>query len=166
MVPYIAALIILIVAVLFAVYKRVDTFEVATGQDFRDLYRALCNQNKVDASGNPVPTPSTDASGNNTSDDSTDTETTDGKAPSMTAQFSKEVENRIAKSVATQLKDTLLAQRSTDHSIQDTSCPYASYQSDSTAQGQEYVQGIRSPQPDMSEYIRKDSIPCWNCSLP
>ena len=30
MVPYIAALIILLVAILFAVYKRVDTFEIVS----------------------------------------------------------------------------------------------------------------------------------------
>jgi hypothetical protein len=95
-----------------------------------------------------------------------DMETALGKAPQTTPGFTKEVEDRIAKSVATQLKDSLLSQRATDPSVQDTSCPYAQYQSNSVSQGQEYTHAKPSPTPDMSEYIRKDSIPCWNCSLP
>lgn len=91
---------------------------------------------------------------------------TPASAPATTNAFTKEVEERIAKSVATQLKDSLLSKRATEHVLSDANCPYAPYQSDAVSQGQEYVQGTRSPQPDMSEYIRKDSIPCWNCSLP
>ena len=89
-----------------------------------------------------------------------------GKAPETTPGFTKEVEDRIAKSVATQLKDSLLMKRSTDNAIQDVSCPYAQYQTNAVEQGKEYTQARPSPTPDMSEYIRKDSIPCWNCSLP
>lgn len=49
--------------------------------------------------------------------------------------------------------------------------------SDSTAQGQEYsdscseyrcpknADGTCPPIPDMSEYIKKDQIPCWGCAL-
>lgn len=87
-------------------------------------------------------------------------------APETTAGFTKEVEDRIAKSVATQLKDSLLSQRATQNGMEDTSCPYASVDSTATAQGKEYTHVKPSPTPDMSEYIRKDSIPCWNCSLP
>ncbi len=87
-------------------------------------------------------------------------------APIVSPAFTKEVEERIAKSVATQVKDSLLSKRSTESVLPDGNCPFAPYQSTATAQGQEYVEGTRSPQPDMSEYIRKDSIPCWNCSLP
>lgn len=88
-------------------------------------------------------------------------------APSASPALTKEVEKRIANTVVTQLKDTLLSQRSTNNLMEDTSCPYASYESNGTAQGKEYqhVKPIQ-PAPDMSEYIRKDSIPCWNCSLP
>ena len=90
-----------------------------------------------------------------------------GVAPSSSPALTKEVEERIAKSVVTQIKDTLLSQRSTNNLMEDTSCPYASVDSSGTAQGKEYQQAnpIQSA-PDMSEYIRKDSIPCWNCSLP
>ena len=74
------------------------------------------------------------------------------------------MEDRIAKSVATQVKDSLLAQRSLQNGTEKSmGCPYANaFDSTATSQGQEYTQ----VKPDLSEYIRKDSIPCWNCSLP
>lgn len=90
-----------------------------------------------------------------------------GTAPGQTPAATKELEDRIAKSVATQIKDTLLSQRSTSNGMEEAGCPYAAYDSNSTAQGKEYTQ-VKPIQaaPDMSEYIRKDSIPCWNCTLP
>lgn len=89
-----------------------------------------------------------------------------GKAPEMSTTSTKEMEERIAKSVATQIKDSLLAKRATQDIVNEIPCPYASYTSDATAQGGEFTQAKPFPTPDMSEYIRKDSIPCWNCSLP
>jgi hypothetical protein len=88
-------------------------------------------------------------------------------APTQSTAATKEMEDRIAKSVATQIKDTLLSQRSTSNGMEEAGCPYAPYDSNSTAQGKEYTQ-VKPIQaaPDMSEYIRKDSIPCWNCTLP
>ena len=88
-----------------------------------------------------------------------------GEAPTTSMSSTKEMEERIAKGVATQLKDSLLLKRSTQN-MNEMPCPYASYSSDSTAQGAEFTQAKPHPGPDMSEYIRKDSIPCWNCSLP
>jgi len=77
------------------------------------------------------------------------------------------MEERIAKNVATQVKDSLLAERATQPVNADAMpCPYAAYDSDATAQGVEYTQAKANTAPDMSQYIRKDSIPCWNCSLP
>ena len=90
-------------------------------------------------------------------------------APPMSIEFTKETEERLAKSVASQLKDSLLLQRATSTLPQGSGaggCPYAPYTSDATAQGTEYIQAKPHPGPDMSQYIRKDSIPCWNCSLP
>ena len=90
-----------------------------------------------------------------------------GTAPGQTPAATKEMEDRIAKSIVTQIKDTLLSQRSTSSGMEDANCPYAAYDSNSTAQGKEYTQVKPiQPAPDMSEYIRKDSIPCWNCTLP
>ena len=183
MVPYIAALIILITAILFAVYKRVDTFEVKSGKNFKELYDALCNTSNVKgtslnpgqvssllsagASKNPPevsPSRTTDISETLLPVSSSTTKA--AEAPVVSSTFSKEVEDRITKSIEKQLKDSLLAKRSTENVLPEANCPYASSVSNATAQGQEYVQGTRSPQPDMSEYIRKDSITCWNCSLP
>jgi hypothetical protein len=87
-------------------------------------------------------------------------------APKLTVASTKEMEDRIAKSVATQLKDSLLVERATKNVAAEMDCPYAPYRSDSAAQGTEYTQARPNPGPDMSEFIRKDSIPCWNCSLP
>lgn len=89
-----------------------------------------------------------------------------GTAPATTMASTKEMEDRIAKSVATQLKDSLLAKRATETVVDDMACPYSPY-SNAVAQGQDYRQmhPIPSKEIDMSEYIRKDSIPCWNCSL-
>jgi len=56
-------------------------------------------------------------------------------------------------------RNELLASRSTDSStIDPSSC--ASSDTDSTSQGNEYHKGK-----DMSKYIKKDSIPCYGCSL-
>ncbi len=87
-----------------------------------------------------------------------------GAAPPPSTLSTDQMEKRIANNVATQLKDSLLAKRSTEPVVDAMPCPYAAYTS--TSQGQEYMQARPNPGPDMSEYIRKDSIPCWNCSLP
>jgi hypothetical protein len=87
------------------------------------------------------------------------------EAPEQSTTSTKEMEDRIAKNVATQLKDSLLAKRATQNPMEDISCPYASVDSNAVLQGRELTQAKPSS-PDMSEYIRKDSIPCWNCSLP
>lgn len=82
-----------------------------------------------------------------------------------TSESIKEIENRIAKAVSKQVKDDLMTQRA----MEDVYDKYAPCDlTDSEAQGQEYtnVKPRPSSQPDMSEYIRKDSIPCWNCSVP
>lgn len=93
-------------------------------------------------------------------------------APSVSYAMTQEVEDRIAKNVATQVKDSLLFKRATtdlnEMAYAGTTgnlggCPYAS---DATAQGTEYTQAKPNPGPDMSQYIRKDSIPCWNCAVP
>jgi hypothetical protein len=77
----------------------------------------------------------------------------------------KEIEDRIAKAVSKQVKDDLMAQRATDD-VYDKYAPCDL--TDAEAQGQEFENHQPKPsnQPDMSEYIRKDSIPCWNCSVP
>lgn len=89
-------------------------------------------------------------------------------APTVSITMSKEIEDRIAKNVASQVKDSLLVQRATTNlnEMGNGGCPYASYSSTAGEQGTEYTQARPNPQPDMSQYIRKDSIPCWNCAVP
>ena len=178
MIPYIVALVFLIIIVLYQVYSSAESFTAA------------------DASGNPVV--SSDASGNSVTKDSSGNEiklslsdlygllgpfktkkqtqkesqpaptVPESETPSATEPTEgslKEVEDRIAKAVSKQIKDDLMAQRATDD-VYDKYAPCDL--TDSGAQGQEFekIKPRPSNQPDMSEYIRKDSIPCWNCSVP
>jgi hypothetical protein len=64
------------------------------------------------------------------------------------------------KSIQKIIRNELLANRSTDSDMigsSDESCNG----SDATQQGQDYM----SAKSDMSKYIKKDSIPCYGCSL-
>ena len=67
------------------------------------------------------------------------------------------------------VRNEVLANRSTDSSLLDAaSC--SSTETDSIAQGNEYrcpknKDGSCPPVPDMTQYIKKDSIPCWGCSV-
>jgi len=76
-------------------------------------------------------------------------------------ELSDETEKRIVKDIMTQLKDKLMIDRTLDNP-QDSSYSNGSYDNSSTCteQGSEW----KRRKPDMSKYIRKDSIPCWNCS--
>lgn len=176
MIPYIVALVFLIVIVLYQVYASEESFTT----------RRDASGNPVvtqDASGNPI-VMSKDASGNDIRLSLSDlfallgpfkTKTPESKpAPtvpeketppvtSSTESSLKEIEDRIAKTVSKQLKDDLMSQRSTE-AVFDKYAPCDL--TDSEAQGQEFDKARPSAQPDMSEYIRKDSIPCWNCSIP
>lgn len=87
------------------------------------------------------------------------------RAPELSEQQTQELEDRISKRVAKNLKDTLLTKRTSEPVYGGMPCPFAPYESNAIQQGQEFTQEKPSS-PDMSEYIRKDSIPCWNCSLP
>jgi hypothetical protein len=176
MIPYIAVLILLIVMVLYQVYSDAESFTDASGN--RIVVKDASGNRIVtkDASGNDIkmslsdlfallgPFKMSDASGNTI------------KAPGPatvkpTEASAKEIEDRIAKSVAKQVKDDLISQRAVDQ-VYDKYAPCDL--TDAEAQGQDYEKqyprssmGLRNhQQPDMSEYIRKDSIPCWNCSIP
>jgi hypothetical protein len=68
-------------------------------------------------------------------------------------------------------RNDLLSDRSMDSStIDPSSC--ASSTTNSIQQGMDYhqscpknVDGSCPPGPDMSQYIKKDAIPCWGCSV-
>lgn len=84
----------------------------------------------------------------------------------------------LLKDIQKAVKNEILSNRATRPVIpgETRQC----FDSDSTAQGQEYTDscykdteyrcpknpdGSCPPVPDMSQYIRKDAIPCWGCSL-
>jgi hypothetical protein len=172
MIPYIAALIILIAVILYQVYAKTESFANdasgnaidASGNEIKlslsDLYGLLGPFKTGDASGNTVV--KGDASGN----------TIKAAAPAdvvTTGLSAQEITDRLAKAVSKQVKDDLISQ----HALDDIHDRYAPCDlTNSEAQGQEYVDHRPAPppspssQPDMSEYIRKDSIPCWNCAVP
>lgn len=168
MYPYIAALILLIIVILYQVYASTETF---TTRDASGNSIAV----SADASGNEVKLSLSDLFGllgpfktKEVTESAPVKETIKEKAPAETvptATSAKEIEERIVKAVSKQVKDDLLAQRSTDE-VHDKYAPCDL--SDAEAQGQEYANSAPKPssQPDMSEYIRKDSIPCWNCAVP
>jgi hypothetical protein len=80
----------------------------------------------------------------------------------------------LLKNVQKMVRNELIASRSTDCLLPEEGCPM----SDSCAQGKEYEMSSYKdttkkaaddkscpPMPNMSEYIKKDKIPCWGCSL-
>jgi hypothetical protein len=107
------------------------------------------------------------AKGTETTDQTSSTVPDSTSAPAgcpTSVNLSNETENRLITSIMTQLKDQRLMDRSVDlphdSSYSMQSQEDYDYPSDSAMQGYEW----RNNRPDMSKYIRKDSIPCWNCS--
>jgi len=87
----------------------------------------------------------------------------------------KETENRLSKNIVTQLKDELLAQRATTNISEGCdsgsnsgsgSCASESCGTNSCSQGSEYLANSPGAPFNSNDYIRKDSIPCWGCTLP
>jgi hypothetical protein len=78
-------------------------------------------------------------------------EATPEQLQSMYASISPKLLGDIRKAV----KNEIIAERSKPV-VPNCNADYT----DSTAQGKEYSSGCNNP-----EYIRKDSIPCWNCTV-
>jgi hypothetical protein len=92
----------------------------------------------------------------------------------------------LLSSIQKMFRNELLANRATDASMKDTSSNSCS-NSSSTQQGNEFNKasqksdgpsddedsyrcpknpdGSCPPVPDMTQYIKKDAIPCWGCSV-
>lgn len=85
-------------------------------------------------------------------------------APAPSAAMTKEIEERLAKRISTQIKSELLSQRATEHPVDNKYAACELSPSDAEAQGAEYTQA--KPGFNINDYVRKDSIPCWACSLP
>ena len=155
---------ILVVVVLIQIYYMNESYTDASG-------------NTVDASGNMVTLSLSDlfyalrfntgsgSSSNKTYDNLRDdlaTVSTKSKAPEM----SEEDKNRLSKDIAKSIKDQILSDRSlqpvipasTDSCANDSACV-----SDSCSQGADYMSGAPF---NANDYIKKDSIPCYGCTLP
>jgi hypothetical protein len=85
----------------------------------------------------------------------------------------KETENRLSKNIVTQLKDELLAQRATtnvsggcDSGSDSCASESCGSSSNSCSQGSDYLANSPGAPFNSNDYIRKDSIPCWGCTLP
>jgi hypothetical protein len=80
--------------------------------------------------------------------------------------LSDETINRLSKSLASQLTQQNYSTRTmyNPQNEMGSSNPY----SDAVAQGSDYTntRPVQQQPFDRNEYIRKDSIPCWGCSLP
>ena len=84
--------------------------------------------------------------------------------------LSSEDEKRIASTVAKQVKDSLLAERSTTPVLPASNSAASGMtqqpESDSCAQGMDYSENSPYAPWNSPDYVRKDSIPCWGCTLP
>jgi hypothetical protein len=160
---------ILVVVVLLQIYYMNESYIDASG-------------NKLDASGNMVTLSLSDlfyalrfngsskpeygsSSGGKTYDNLRDDLTkvsTKNAEPAM----SEEDKNRLSKDIAKSIKDQILSDRSLqpvvpasrDSCANDSACV-----SDSCSQGADYMSGAPF---NSNDYIRKDSIPCYGCTLP
>jgi len=164
---------ILVVVVLLQIYYMNESYIDASG-------------NMVDASGNMVTLSLSDlfyalrfngsskpeygSSGSGSSSNKTydnlrdDLATMSNKkaAPGM----SEEDKNRLSKDIAKSIKDQILSDRSlqpvipasTDSCANESACV-----SDSCSQGADYMSGAPF---NANDYIKKDSIPCYGCTLP
>jgi hypothetical protein len=167
MVPLIALLVLLLAVILFQVYRSLETFTTHTNT-------------QTNTTPTTTPTNSTSTSEKNGKSNDlpmeqiiqalrgytppTDISTASAGAPPVSEAALKQLEERITSSIGKVIKDEMLTQRSFAEK-HDTTCTGTI--SHATAQGAEYQHSLPpAPSPDMSQYIRKDSIPCWGCTLP
>ena len=155
---------ILVVVVLLQIYYMNESYTDASG-------------NTVDASGNMVTLSLSDlfyALRFNTGSGSSSNKTYDNLRDNLTTvptkkeepKMSEEDKNRLSKDIAKSIKDQILSDRSlqpvvpaaTDSCANDSACV-----SDSCSQGADYMSGAPF---NANDYIKKDSIPCYGCTLP
>jgi hypothetical protein len=155
---------ILVVVVLLQIYYMNESYTDASG-------------NTVDASGNMVTLSLSDlfyALRFNTGSGSSSNKTYDNLRDDLTTvstkkeepKMSEEDKNRLSKDIAKSIKDQILSDRSlqpvipasTDSCANDSACV-----SDSCSQGADYMSGAPF---NANDYIKKDSIPCYGCTLP
>jgi hypothetical protein len=79
--------------------------------------------------------------------------------------LSDETINRLSKSLASQINQKKY-QKQTMYNPQEDMEFATCEESDANEQGIEHTESRPHPGFDKNEYIRKDSIPCWGCTLP
>jgi len=135
--------------------------------------------NTVDASGNMITmslsdlfyalrfnTSGSSSSSSETTYDNLRDDLSKMSSTNTTYTMSEEEKNRISKDIAKSIKDQILSDRSlqpvvpasTDSCANDSACV-----SDSCSQGADYMSGAPF---NANDYIKKDSIPCYGCTLP
>jgi len=135
--------------------------------------------NTVDASGNMITmslsdlfyalrfnTSGSSSSSSETTYDNLRDDLSKMSSTNTTYTMSEEDKNRLSKDIAKSIKDQILSDRSlqpvipasTDSCANESACV-----SDSCSQGADYMSGAPF---NANDYIRKDSIPCYGCTLP
>jgi len=142
--------------------KNVDASGATITLSLSDLIKALSFSNKSGSPSN-IPNPPVFAESTNI----LPVPVTGGKTV-----LDEETEKRLSKNIATQIKDEMLAQRSTTPVIPASGCSANGNkcsdgcESDSCSQGADYLHSSPGAPFNSNDYIRKDSIPCWGCTLP
>jgi len=91
----------------------------------------------------------------------TDVQPQNGLSETAQTAMSAQSKSDFLKSIQKMIHNELLASRSTDSNMVGASSDASCNGSDATQQGQDYM----SSKSDMSKYIKKDSIPCYGCTL-
>lgn len=78
----------------------------------------------------------------------------------VTASTYKKIRADIKEDVKKAVRDEMLAKEFSDETVLDDSC----IDSFSAQQGSDFMKYIPGKNPD--DYIRKDSVPCYGCSIP
>jgi hypothetical protein len=154
---WISILLLLIVVVLWQVYTQIEAFTTAgSGTDASGAAVPLTQQTMRSFTPEEIVAALSGVS-------LRDAATRNEAAPVKTPEMSKEMEERIAKRITSQLRSELLSQRATEP-VDNKYAPCELSPSNAEAQGAEYTHA--KPGFNINDYIRKDSIPCWGCSLP
>jgi len=91
---------------------------------------------------------------------STTPSTTATADTSLTYGTYNNMRDEIIKDVKQAVKDEMLQKQFSDETVLDDSC----IDSFSAQQGSDFMKYIPGKNPD--DYIRKDSVPCYGCSIP
>ena len=173
-----ALILLLITVVLFSFYSNKEGFDNITASNIQasGVTSAI---NTVIPQGSSMPTPSITTSpipGPTVSYDTGTVPSNTEVVPEVSISgsgydaMSLQKRKELLRDIQAVVKNEILASRSTT--------PISSYNkpqmnTDATNQGKEYEDSTRNlvencskdSLPDMSEYIKKDAIPCWGCKL-